>query len=420
MSDKKRRIAVDRLVPGLYIDLELTWDKHPFLRRAFRIKSQEQIEVIRELGLTTVLVDFDRSAGGLVPPPPPPERPADAAPPTPQHSQAQWEQKKASIEQARGFKERHAQRSQQYMQTARAAKQLMRDLDFKPANAVQSAGVLVDGMMDAFSADRDVIVNLITLQDADQDMYHHSLNVLVLSMLLASAAGFTGDELREVGLGALLHDLGKVKVPSQILLKTTPLSGPEQALLQLHTRYGADLASKIGGLSPTVQAIIAQHHELLDGSGYPDKLREEKLPRAVRVVAVVNLYDNLCNPPSIADAMIPKVALSVLFTRYKGKLDGELVALFIRALGIYPPGTVVKLNDGSIGMVIAVDSKDLLKPQLLMYNADIPRKEAVILDLKDEELNIDTALAPGQYPKEVFEYLGVRARAGYFFERGPT
>jgi HD-GYP domain-containing protein (c-di-GMP phosphodiesterase class II) len=236
-------------------------------------------------------------------------------------------------------------------------------------------------------------------------------------MLLGASAGFDQDQLRLLGMGALLHDIGKVRVPSQLLMKSTPLSGPEQALYRMHARYGSEIAQKISDLPPTVLDIIHHHHEMLDGSGYPDRLQGEQIARAVRIVTLANEYDVLCNPPNVADALIPKVALSTLFTSYKDRLDPELTAVFIRTLGVYPPGTVVRLSDGSIGMVIAVDSKQLLRPEILLYHAEIPKKEAVIVDLREEDLAIDTALSPGQYPREVLDYLGVRARAGYFFER---
>lgn len=418
MNERRRRIPVDQLVPGLYVDLGLSWNEHPFLVGKFRIKTQDQIEVIQSLGLSDVLVDFDRSAEGVQPAAPKPvaEAPAVVEAPAPAAAEAMWEQKRASVDKAGQYRDRHADRMQQYSKTARATKQLMRDLDTKPANAIQSADVLVREMTDAFGQDRNIIMNLVTLQGDEQDMYHHSLNVMVLSMMLGLAAGFDQNQLRELAMGGLLHDIGKIGVPSRILMKSTALTGPEQAVYQHHTRYGRDLARKISDLPQIVLHIIHHHHEFLDGSGYPDCLQGEEIEKAVRIVALVNLYDNLCNPPNIADAIIPKAALSILFTRYKGKVDPELLALFIRTLGVYPPGTVVKLSDGNIGMVISVDSKDLLKPEVLLYHPDIPKKEAVIVDLRNEDITVESALTPGQYPVEVLEYLGVRARAGYYFD----
>lgn len=413
-SESRRRIAVGRLVVGLYVDLGLAWNRHPFLVGKFLIKSQDQIDVIRSLEVDEVWVDFSRSLPGVQPEP-------EAAPPAEAAStpavDALWEQKRNSTDKGGEYRQRHADRMQRYSQSARATKRLMRELDSQPANAVRTAGDLVEEMTAAFASDRDVIINLVSLQGDDQDMYHHALNVLVLSMLLGVAVGMDQAQLRELALGALLHDMGKVGVPARILMKTTRLSQPEQAIYEHHTRYGRDLAQRIGELPRTTVQIIHHHHELLDGSGYPDGLRDDEIERPVRIVALANLYDNLCNPPDVRGALIPKAALSVLFSQYKSKVDGELLALFIRSLGVYPPGTVVRLSDGTIGMVISVDSKELLKPEVLLYHPEIPREEAVIVDLRNEpDLRLEAALVPGQYPAEAFAYLGVRARAGYYFD----
>lgn len=420
MLEGQQLVSVERLVPGLFVDLKLTWSQHPFLLGKFRIKSQDQIDVIRSLGLTQVLVDFSRSAKGVQPLPEPPTASEPIAAPlvegvtTGSAAETLWDEKRASVDKAMQYRDRHADRMRQYSQSARATRQLMRELDSQPANAIRSADALVKEMAEVFSQDRNIILNLVTLQGDDQDMYHHALNVMVLSMLLGVAAGLSPAELKDVAMGALLHDIGKIGVPARILMSSAPLTGAEQSVYQQHARYGRDLARRVAEIPHAALQIIHHHHELLDGSGYPDRQQGEEIDKAVRIVALVNIYDNLCNPPLIGDALIPKTALSILFTRYKGKVDGDLLALFIRTLGVYPPGTVVKLTDGNIGMVISVDSTQLLKPEVLLYQADIPREHAMILDLRNEEITIETALAPGQYPPEVVEYLGVRARAGYY------
>ncbi len=424
MSEGRQRVPVGQLVPGLFVDLELSWNQHPFLLSKFRIKSVEQIAVIQSLGLGDVLVDFERSAPGVLPASAPPESPPEATTeakpePPPSTAEALWQQKRASVDKAGQFRDRHADRLQHYSQSARATKQLMRELDAQPANAIRSADALVNDMAAVFSQDRNIIMNLVTLQGDDQDMYHHALNVMVLSMLLGQAAGFNQSQLRELAMGALLHDIGKIGVPARILMSSAPLTGAEHAVYQQHTRYGRDLARRVSDLPYAVLHIIHHHHELLDGSGYPDCLRGDEIEKPVRIVALTNLYDNLCNPPHIGDAIIPKAAMSVLYTRYKDKVDSELLALFIRTLGVYPPGTVVRLSDGNIGMVISVDPAQLLKPEVLLYHPDIPKEQAVIVDLRHEDLSIEAALTPGQYPPEVMDYLGVRARAGYYFAQRP-
>jgi hypothetical protein len=166
--------------------------------------------------------------------------------------------------------------------------------------------------------------------------------------------------------------------------------------------------------------IIEQHHEFLDGTGYPKGRSGEQIADSVRLVAVANTYDNLCNPPNLAEALTPKAALATMFTRFKNKLDGNLIERFIRTMGIYPPGTVVKLNDGSIGLVVTVDPDASLRPEVLLYNPDIPRDEALIVDLRENlDLAVEGVLSPKEHPSRIYEYLRIEERLGYFVERRP-
>ncbi|MEW6419378.1 MAG: hypothetical protein AB1480_14900 [Nitrospirota bacterium] len=147
----------------------------------------------------------------------------------------------------------------------------------------------------------------------------------------------------------------------------------------------------------------------------------EQISKSARIVAIANVYDNLCNPQNVADALTPKTALAVMYTKFKDKLDNRLVERFISTIGVYPPGTVVRLNDGSIGVVVTVDQQELLKPQLLLYNPDIPKEQALIVDLKEhDDLSVQEVLRPGEYPRRIYEYLNIEERLGYFIERRPS
>jgi HD-GYP domain-containing protein (c-di-GMP phosphodiesterase class II) len=204
------------------------------------------------------------------------------------------------------------------------------------------------------------------------------------------------------------------------LAKTDHLTLAEQKILQRHTILGRRLSERVRGLSLTVLDMIEYHHEWLDGSGYPYQFPAERLSLPVRIVSIANLYDNLCNPPNPTAALTPKTALAIMYTRYKNKLDSQLLEHFIRRIGVYPPGTIVRLNDGSIGLVIAVDPKALLKPELLLYNPDIPKEQAMIVNLQEyENLCIKDVLTPKDYPPRIYQYLGLQERLGYFIEKRP-
>ena len=136
-----------------------------------------------------------------------------------------------------------------------------------------------------------------------------------------------------------------------------------------------------------------------------------------RIVAIANYYDELCNPFNLAHALTPHEALSMMFAKHRAKFDPRLLQMFIRCLGVYPPGTVVQLSNGMTGMVATVNTDRPMKPMVVVYDRDVPRLEAIMVDLDLEtDLHIIKALRPGQVPPEVYVYLSPRKRISYYFD----
>jgi hypothetical protein len=170
-------------------------------------------------------------------------------------------------------------------------------------------------------------------------------------------------------------------------------------------------------LAPSVLAILREHHEMFDGTGYPAKLKGDSISLLSRIVVIANYYDELCNPPAIADALTPHEALSLMYAKLRGKFDPKLLQVFIRCLGVYPPGTIVQLSNGDIGMVATVNTARPMKPTVMVYDADVPKDEAILLDMEREtDVNIAKAIRPAQIPREVYNYLSPRKRVSYYFD----
>jgi len=166
-----------------------------------------------------------------------------------------------------------------------------------------------------------------------------------------------------------------------------------------------------------VREIIFFHHEMADGSGYPKGLKGESIELAVRIVAIANAYDNLCNPRAVARAKTPSEALSFMYKNELVKYDKAALSAFIKSLGIYPPGTIVALKSGRVGIVMSVDSSDLLHPNLMLYDPSIPKQEAAVVNLRrDLDDAIDRTLRPAALPTAVHEYLSPRKRICYFVD----
>jgi HD-GYP domain-containing protein (c-di-GMP phosphodiesterase class II) len=417
-------LPVRQLQPGLYIELPLRWNEHPFLLSKFRIKDEQQVLLVRSLGLSEVWFYPEKSHTKPLPPETQVVPDADVAT-TQQALEQHWDEKK---EQSRRLSQRRLEIQRvekQYNEVVDEVKDLMGKMNNLPVQAMNEATKVVDSIVATLSADKEVLVHLMNANNLDDTMYYHALNTSVLSLLVAREIGISDKEqLMALGLAALLHDLGHAKLPPQLLRKTTPLTKPEAELYARHVRFATEMISQHAKLKltvkPTVLAVIDQHHVFLDRSGYPADVDPAKMHPLSKILAIVNYYDELCNHNDLKQCLPPHDALSLMFSKLAAKFDKQILQALVKMLGVYPPGSVVQLSDESIGIVIYLNRKELLKPGVLIYSAEIPKAEAVIVDLAEHaDLSIRKSLRPAQLSAEVFEYLSPRERISYFFSLKP-
>ncbi len=413
MSTLEQRIAIEQVRVGHYIHLD-AWMDHPFLFSSFKIRNEKQLNVLRSLGLKEVVYVREKSD---LPPLPPPR--ADAPPPPPPkvdpELEAMWRAKKERREQLALQREALGRCEKQFSTSMATVKTVLRNLFSRPEESIHEAQSVVGQIVDSLLVEKDVVLHLMNAKSGDEGAYYHALNVAMLSLMLAKEAGMSEEGMHALGLGCLLHDMGKERVPSQILLKKTPWSTAERNFYQQHVAYGVEMAQKLPELSLGTLEVIALHHEYLDGSGFPGGVSGTVIGKYARIAAIANSFDNYCNRINPADALTPAEALSHMFRRETEKYDPGLMQQFIRCLGVYPPGSVVKLNNESTGLVVSVNPGKLLHPTLLLYDPDVPKEEALMLNLADDpDLEIVSTLRPGNLPREVFEYLNPRSRISYY------
>ena len=244
----------------------------------------------------------------------------------------------------------------------------------------------------------------------------HALNVTVISMLMGRTFGLSEPELHDLGVGALLHDLGKLELPARVQAFDEQFSSAEKRFYEEHVARGVALAKRMG-LSPGAALILAQHHEHADGSGFPMRLNADRMTIGARIVALVNRYDNLCNPHQPGAALTPHESLSLLFTQGQRKFETAILAAFIKMMGVYPAGSTVQLTDDRFALVVRVNSSRPLRPCVLVHDAQVPAEEAAYVDLEAcAGLGIRRCLRPQQLPPRVLDYLAPQPRVAYFFE----
>ena len=417
-------IDISQLRVGMYIQLDVGWLHHPFPVSSFRVASAEQIATLRELGLTEVRYvpkKSDPDQRELAP-----ASATDAAEPGPAATPAgqapglrlppldkEAERRRELLEQQNCTL---AACNQRFSEATRQYQALEREAPDHPGQARAKGEALVSGCVSDVLANGDSVIRLLS-EGVGERSALHPINVMVISLLLGRALGMQSAELHDLGVAALLHDLGKVKLPPNLRQATPSLTPPERTRYESHVGESVALARRME-LPDTVVTAIARHHEMADGSGFPLRLSGPDLGRASQVLALVNHYDRMCNPANGVDALTPHEALSVIFAQHKSRFDSVVLGAFIRMMGVYPPGSIVQLVNDRYAIVASVNSSRPLRPKVIVHDPRVPKEEAAILDLETvPELGIRRSLKPAQLPRDALDYLSPRQRICYFFER---
>lgn len=412
------QISVDQLRPGVFIRLErANWFDHPFLFSKFKIKDDEQITLLRELGITSVICIPERCDVLPLRPVEKKEQPRKKKELSQEVIDHLWEIKKERTKRLKEKKERIAQCEEKFSSCIKEFDNILKGVLGGKSHSVEDAIAFVEKLTDYFLGDRESTIHLMNVVDNEEAAYSHPMNVAVLSMMVGHEANLNRQEMTALGLGALLHDIGKEHIPKKILKKRPPLTKPEQELMNQHPLLGAKMLIKTDLFPKIVARIVAQHHERADGSGYPSGAKGDSIDKLARIVAIADSYDKHTNSQDPEASLTPYLALSFMFGQQKKLFDVEMLALFIRCLGVYPPGTVVELSNGSVGMVMSVNPKNQLNPSVVMYDEAVPKKEALIVDLAEEpDLRVEKSIRLAHLPQEVLDYLSPRTKITYFVD----
>ncbi|EGR0246774.1 HD-GYP domain-containing protein [Vibrio parahaemolyticus] len=410
------KLTVDRLQPGLHIRLPLKWNDHPFLLNSFKIKDQEQIEMIRHLGVKFVYFNPEQSDAEPLPVNQIQTDSTTSNESLDLETQKLWQEKQKRIEKLSAYRRRVIQCEKEFERSLARMRSVMTKIRNRPTAAVDEAQLLIEDIVEKLMCDDNVTLHLMNGKNEFEDIYFHSLNVAVIAMMIGRAKGYSAKQLKELSFAALFHDMGKIKIPTAILRKQVPLTEPETNYLKLHTKYGLDLANQIEGFPEPAKTVIAQHHELRDGSGYPEGLKGDEIDELAQIVIVANAFDNLCHTPIASEQKIPYTALSHLYKNCKHLYKEENLNILIKFMGVFPPGTVVQLSNNMVGLVISVNASNLLFPNVLVYDPSVPRTQAPIIELASKDLRIVNAIHPSKLPDKIKEYLNPRSRISYFFD----
>ncbi|HEY0562688.1 MAG TPA: HD-GYP domain-containing protein [Methylophilus sp.] len=433
MHNSAHIIHVNQLRVGLYVHLDVGWMDHPFTISNFKLNNDEQIEQIKQIGLTKLRYDPQRSDCKPLPPATPGKQSAtqtkpdsevadsEAAsseltsseiaaaklaepPPAVDPKQLRLQQLHRAIDES----EKH------FVKACETVKQINRNILTTPKVCLEQAHAVVDDMVNTALMESDVAIHMLNSHHSSDVHYQHPLNVTVLSLMLAKTIEMSKEDARILGLSAMLHDIGKAEISDKVLMKKDPLTHSELSHYKQHTELGARMAKQIG-LPPRFAHVLMQHHEHEDGSGYPLGLKAAQIDPFAKIILVANTYDNLCNPSNGHEAKSPYEALAYMFAHQRNKFDDCLLKRLIKSLGVYPPGSVVKLSNGEYATVISVNPNHPLKPYIKVHIAKEDDGKSTILDLREtSNLNITNSVKLSHLPAQVLKYMQPRKKMTYY------
>lgn len=416
-SDAFELIDVAQLRVGMFVDLGVGWMAHPFPTGSFRISSERQITIIAGLGLGQVRHYMGKSdPDSLIPVDT--QSPEDAAD---VEAALAARQRELDAREQRALQLHAQQRSlavceRRFGEAMHRYRSTLKHVQTAPKAAASHCQVMVRGFVQEMLTDGESAIRLLS-EAAGEKSSMHSVNVTVLSLLLGRAMGMHQNDLVDLGMAAFLHDIGKVHLPEHVRwLGETPAAA-DYPRYQEHVEQGVQMGETMD-LSRGALLAMAQHHELVDGSGFPCQIHGAGMTAGARILALVNRYDNLCNPSRPSVAMTPHEALAFIFAQLKSRYDAAALSAFIRMMGVYPPGSVVQLLDDRYALVVSVNSARPLKPRVIVHEPAIPSHEALILDMESTpSVGIRRSVKPTSLPNAALEYLAPRQRLSYFFER---
>ncbi len=235
------------------------------------------------------------------------------------------------------------------------AKELVKDtmkrLYLNDSTSIENLMAVVNRIIDLLLDNKEISINLNTLRTLDDYTFEHSVNVCILSLVMGISMNLKEEDLKELGIGALLHDIGKLLVPSEILNKPGPLSTEEYSIVKNHTTFGYDFLMKNKIVSKAAAEVALSHHERPDGNGYPRSKSSDEIHIFSRIVALADVFDALTSDRAYKKKIHPCRAMEYIIEMSSSQFDKKIVDSFISSIGVYPTGCFVRLNTSELGMV---------------------------------------------------------------------
>ncbi len=395
------QLPVSKLKIGQTVKLPLSWTNHPFLRNRVLLKSTTEIEMIKGLGIPYVLLlsgDFEEEQ--------------DATESDKANGAIEKTTKPLIVDESMLLKKSIRLSQNRFNQSVVDNKTVHSKVVTDPEGAYRLSAAMVEHLVEHMLEVEEPYLTLVESNDGNVSVTQHCVSVTVISMMIGRSLELKNDLLRDIALGSLMHDYGKFKVPDSILRKKGELMQSERNFFNLHPSYGVNVLTKTGNLSDIALQVIGQHHEYMDGSGYPKGLKGKQISLPSQIVSLANEFDNL-----LADERFPtpQIALGHMFKNGANRHAAKLISALVKIMGIYPPGTLVQLSDDSFGKVM-ITTENVKQPNVL--TCDTEGGQSKLRLLSQENLSIKKVITADNLKESVANALKAYSPISFYFTAG--
>ena len=401
-----KRIHVRDVRLGMYIqELCGSWMDHPFWKKSFELADPKDLHSLQTCGLQEVWINTDKGldVGG------------DVAVVTAEESAQNIEQalQKAALSESKPIPrisiQEEATRARKLQEKSKAAvTSMFHEARMGNAIDVSEAEPLVDEINQSISRNPEAFLNLARLKNKDDYTYLHSVAVCALMIALSKQLGFSDADLKDAGMAGLLHDVGKMMIPEEVLNKPGKLTDEEFEIIKAHPLRGWEILNISQGANAAALDVVLHHHERIDGTGYPEKISGDALSLLARMGAVCDVYDALTSNRCYKNGWEPAEALRKM-AEWKGHFDERIFYAFVKTIGIYPSGTLVKLKSGRLAVVIEQTEKSLLTPLVKAFFSTKSNEPIIpeIIDLTNSTDSIANVEAAEKWGFDLRQLTGI-------------
>jgi putative nucleotidyltransferase with HDIG domain len=386
--NSRKRINVDDLQVGMYCADVYNAEGVLILAAHIPISNPEQISILKRLGVITVEIDTTKGI--------------DFLPPEP------WAVTIKSGTGPASYAQELPVAKNIYRKTIQSVQHAIKAIKLGKAYSTHEIEATVKDIVESVLRNPDALMNICQIRGYNEYVYEHSVNVTILVCALCHVLQYEKEPIVEAGVGAFLHDLGMIWIPENIVNKPDKLTEAEAMVIRRHPEYGLEILKDRKGISDLSRTIIIQHHERLNGKGYPKGLKGDQIHEAGSIAGIADAYDAMTSNRVHRPALTPQQALAYLYSVSDREFPKKITEHFVKLLGVYPVGSFVRLSSGEKGIVVRVRKEKMLLPDVLvLFDAGGKKLDAPIeyqLSRMSPEIGVDLSLGPQEYGIRIADY----------------